>query len=177
MRSANCATAIMPTSCRAAAGRIPSYRRPSPSLDDRRTSHHRQPTRSTSPRRTTAIFANDQIQPGQVRANDTLDVPRQRHIDPTYNNTSNYTDHRDDQWTALSRLEGGPASRTVGVQTMGGSDHVDHRSARWQVRARARRAIRVVDGGVPGTPGLEGDVVINATELDRACDPAGRRRQ
>ena len=60
--------------------------------------------------------------------------------------------------------------RTVGVQTMGGKDTVTIGSAKfgsWTSR------IRVVDGGVPGNPALEGNVVINAVTLTEQASLLG----
>ena len=122
-------------------------------------------------------FAEDQIQSAQG-ASDTLMFLGDGNIDLTYNSkpaAGVAGDVATINGTALTWPEQ-PGIATVGVQTMGGYDHVtiDPPGGTFGTWTSS---IRVVDGGVPGVPGLEGDVVIDASRIDRERHPAGGCRQ
>jgi Ca2+-binding RTX toxin-like protein len=106
-----------------------------------------------------ANFTKDLIQSAKT-ANDTLMFMGDGNIQLAYNSKST-SDVATINGTALSWTEA-PGITTVGVQTMGGYDRVTIGSPNFGAYTQS---IRVVDGGVAGTPGLEGDVVVDATQL------------
>jgi Ca2+-binding RTX toxin-like protein len=108
-------------------------------------------------------FANnlDTIQGGSL-ANDTLMFLGDGNIHLAYNTAQNadvVTVKNATYNGSLSWVEGNNIS-TVGVQTLGGNDTVTIDSPKF---GSWTSTIRVVDGGVPGNPALQGNVVIDAT--------------
>ena len=123
-----------------------------------------------------ANFSQDQIE-GNGAANDTLMFMGDgSNITLGYNSTQTtlYPANADivtfNSTTSLAWVEGNNIS-TVGVQTMGGNDTVtigpagsDGFGTSPSSSAKLgswTSAIRIVDGGIPNTPGLDGNVVIN----------------
>ncbi len=117
-----------------------------------------------------ASFADnlDTIQGGSS-ADDTLVFLGSGSIQLGYNST-NYTDQVTINNVPLNWKEGNNIS-TLGVETTGGPTQVTFASPVFGNSSDAAKfgtwtsALEVLDGGVPGTPGLEGNVVIDAHEL------------